>query len=237
MTQMQCSTHGMKVKVHSTSDIIQESTEIFHTNYSNWYWRKICQVKTRFSDAYQQHIWTDQEGHNYSVAKGYEYIRDKGQEVNWANLVWNRWSIPKHSLISWIYQHNSLNTNGKLYRLGISEVDTCYICEAADETEDHLFFACDYSVKVLKELGDWLRISLPKTDILHWRLTRGSSLIRRDLLNATINACIYHVWHQRNLCKFEHKILRSEQLGKLIINEIRIKILEQPQRDWACPFL
>ncbi|KAK9723757.1 hypothetical protein RND81_05G023300 [Saponaria officinalis] len=67
---------------------------------STWYWRKICQIKDLFADAYQQNQWENQTGKEYTIAKGYEWIRDKGQKVSWTSLVWNSWTIPKHSLLA-----------------------------------------------------------------------------------------------------------------------------------------
>ncbi|XP_074306124.1 uncharacterized protein LOC141641356 [Silene latifolia] len=146
-------------------------------------------------------------------------------EVNWTNLVWNNWSIPIHSMLAWIYHHKSLNTNGKLHKLGIRISNTCYICEAAIKTEEHLYFACEYSSRVITLMGSWLRVDLPMSDVLPWRLSRGSSKTRRNIINAVINACVYQIWHKHNTCKFEQKIVRPEKYVRLIIAEIRGKIM------------
>ncbi|XP_074305312.1 uncharacterized protein LOC141640408 [Silene latifolia] len=116
---------------------------------TSWYWRRICRVKNLFKEAYSQNMWTTQHNKEYTIAKGYYFIRDKGPKVYCNNLVWNKWSIPKHSFISWVYQHRNMNTMEKVHNLNISEEDTCRICRNGTEIIDHLFFDCPYSRRVM----------------------------------------------------------------------------------------
>ncbi|XP_074292822.1 uncharacterized protein LOC141619701 [Silene latifolia] len=189
------------------------------TNDSSWYWRKICQVKQLLEGAYQQHIWSDETGCTYSISKGYEYLRNKNSEVNWAKLVWNTWSITKHSIVSWIYYHNNLNTNEKMHQLGVSNTDTCCICESTTEMLEHLFFMCEYNRKVVWKVGTEVKVDLPISDVRNWRLRRGGMATRSNFTNALINACIYHIWRQRNSGKYESKVLRPEKLAEKIVDE------------------
>ncbi|XP_074291779.1 uncharacterized protein LOC141618579 [Silene latifolia] len=133
---------------------------------SSWCWRKICQTKEIFSVAYQQQTWSTQNGQEYTVAKGYEWLREKGQKVQWCGYIWNKWSIPKHSFISWIYQHGNMNTNAKLCNLGIKEDNTCYICGSGVEDMDHLFFDCRYGREFIAIVGEWLRLDIPADGLL-----------------------------------------------------------------------
>ncbi|XP_074314866.1 uncharacterized protein LOC141651037 [Silene latifolia] len=89
------------------------------TNNSSWYWRKICQIKMLLQDSYQQQLWNNNQ--IYTIAKGYELLRDKGEKIKWKTLIWNKWTIPKHGFMAWIYQHGNMNINDKLFKLGISE--------------------------------------------------------------------------------------------------------------------
>ncbi|XP_074304440.1 uncharacterized protein LOC141639159 [Silene latifolia] len=163
---------------------------------SSWYWRKVCQVKEAFTAAYQQNQWSDSPENEYTIARGYDLLRDKDEKINWHNMVWNKLTIPKHGFMAWIYQHKNMNTNEKLYKLGISTDDTCYICGYQTETMDHLFFTCDYSKEVIKIVGQWIGIMLPIQNFREWNLRRGQSKIRIDVINAVFNACIYHTWSQ-----------------------------------------
>ncbi|XP_074290702.1 uncharacterized protein LOC141617407 [Silene latifolia] len=114
------------------------------TNNSSWSWRKVCKIKELLQSQFIQQVWREEKGHEYTIARGYEFLRSKGEPVSWAKLVWHKYTIPKHGFIGWIYQLGRLNTNDKLYRLGISEENNCYLCGRVGETIEHLFFDCDY---------------------------------------------------------------------------------------------
>ncbi|XP_074306263.1 uncharacterized protein LOC141641502 [Silene latifolia] len=156
--------------------------------------------------------------------KGYELLREKDQEVRWHGLVWNKWNVPKHSFMAWVYHHNNMNTMDKLYRLHISEEDTCWICRNSTETIEHLFFSYGYSQSITSKIGRWLEASIPCLDLLKWRLELMGSKTRKGIVNATINSCIYHIWRQRNQSKHENSIIRPEKVATQIIKEMRQRV-------------
>ncbi|XP_074291151.1 uncharacterized protein LOC141617920 [Silene latifolia] len=137
---------------------------------TSWYWRKLCQVKNLMDSPYQQGIWLNQKGKEYIIAKGYEYLRCKGDKVNWAKLVWNNMTVPKHSLVAWLYQYTTMNTNERVHKIGIATDITCYICGDGIENTNHLFFECEYSDRVVACIERWIGVNLPRSSILYWRL-------------------------------------------------------------------
>ncbi|XP_074297453.1 uncharacterized protein LOC141628180 [Silene latifolia] len=177
------------------------------------------------SVAYQQQIWSTQNGHGYTIAKEYEWLREKGQKVQWYGHIWNKWSIPKHSFISWIYQQGNMNTNAKLYNLGIKDDNTCYICGSGIEDLDHLFFDCRYSREVITLVGEWLRMDIPAVGLLAWRLTRGGTRDDKGIINAVINACIYNIWQQRNNCRMNAYVIRLSSLARQLIVDLKSRFL------------
>ncbi|KAK9723563.1 hypothetical protein RND81_05G008200 [Saponaria officinalis] len=190
---------------------------------STWYWRKICQIKDLLADAYRQNQWENQTGKEYTIAKGYEWIRDKGQKVPWNSLVWNSWTVPKYSLLAWIYHCGNMNTKSKLYTLGISEDNTCYLCGSGVEDLDHIFFDCAYSRKIIDLLREKLHMHIPYNNILGWRLNRSGPKDDQGALNAIINASCYHIWHQRNTSRVDLKLLRPKNLVDYIMNELKLR--------------
>ncbi|XP_074266158.1 uncharacterized protein LOC141588626 [Silene latifolia] len=191
---------------------------------SAWYWRKICQFKTNLLNAYQLQIWQTQNHQQYTIARDYDYLRVRGAEVSWHKLIWNSWTIPKHAFLDWIYHHGNMNTRDKLLKLGIGEEDTYYICGADTESITHLFLACRYSEIVMSVVGDWIGIVLPLQDVLEWRLARSGSQLQKGVLNATINACFYHIWRQRNFCKHESILHRPHKIARDIIQELQVRL-------------
>ncbi|KAK9666001.1 hypothetical protein RND81_14G152500 [Saponaria officinalis] len=100
----------------------------------SWGWKCFCRVKEVYADAFLNGVWK-QRAADYTIVKGYEWLRVKGTKVSWSWHVWNSWVVPKHSFVAWIIRHESLNTREKLYRFGISSTNLCWLCE--DKTETH----------------------------------------------------------------------------------------------------
>ncbi|XP_074266069.1 uncharacterized protein LOC141588530 [Silene latifolia] len=180
-------------------------------------------------DSYQQNIWTTDKGREYYIAKGYDFIRSKGEHVQWQSLVWNKYTAPKHGFLAWIYFHNALNTKAKLHNLGISEDDTCAICGNGSETASHLFFECEYSSRVISLIGDLIGEAIPPDAPTDWRRKLNGSGIRKGIINALLNVCIYCIWRQRNLCKHELTLLNPAKVVNLIIKEVTRRTLNFPE--------
>ncbi|XP_074299357.1 putative mitochondrial protein AtMg00120 [Silene latifolia] len=102
-------------------------------------------------------------GKEYSIAKGYAWLHHSIPDIEWHHQVWNKWTVPKHSIIAWMYHHRGLNTKDKLFRLNIASDNLCCICGSEEETTQHLFFKCQYSKAVLALTREWTGYSLPET--------------------------------------------------------------------------
>ncbi|XP_074278274.1 uncharacterized protein LOC141601867 [Silene latifolia] len=212
----------------------QEWQNYTPTTSSSWYWRKVCQTKESLAEAYQQQEWSNQNGREYTIAKGYEWLREKGEKVQWSGLVWNKWSIPKHSFLAWLYHHGNMNTNAILFNLGIRENDTCYLCGCGREALEHLFFRCDYSTKILDLVRAKLGIRIPRDDILRWRLSRRGTKEDKGAINAMINACMYLIWQQRNSSREHASILRPSKIVEQLLQvlKLRFKALIRGGSGW-----
>ncbi|XP_074299809.1 uncharacterized protein LOC141630978 [Silene latifolia] len=127
-----------------------------------------------------------------------------------------------------------MNTKDKLFKIGISTDDKCVTCAREPETIDHLFFDCCYSREVVKLVGDWLGMPLPIRDILDWRLNMRGSKVRIDMINAAVNACIYHTWRQRNTSRFEMHLLRPQKVADNIIGDVKLKLKGSMGKDDFC---
>ncbi|XP_074266745.1 uncharacterized protein LOC141590027 [Silene latifolia] len=164
------------------------------------------------------------KGHEYTIAKGYELIRLKKPEVPWVSHVWNRWSIPKHSFLVWIHQHNGLNTKDKMHKIGVTLDFACCICDRDREDNDHFFFKCQYSRRIITEIEKWMAIRIPYQDLQEWRDTRRGSQLKRGLINSVLNACIYSIWFQRNRSRVELQLLRPEIVARQIITQMKKRL-------------
>ncbi|XP_074293175.1 uncharacterized protein LOC141620125 [Silene latifolia] len=190
---------------------------------TSWYWRKVCQVKLELQQAYQQQLWTNQHHMGYTVSKGYNFLRNREAEVQWHTLVWNKWAIPKHSFIAWVHHHGNMNTKEKLFKLGITDDSTCCICGGAVENLEHLFFACPYSKIVIAAVGKWVGTPWPESNWINWRLAKTGHSLHLEILDATINSCLYTIWHQRNRSRHEFTLTRPIHTARFIVDELKMR--------------
>ncbi|XP_074270625.1 uncharacterized protein LOC141594510 [Silene latifolia] len=157
----------------------------------------------------------------------YEWLRGSVPKVEWCNAVWNKWSLPKHRFLFWLTAHNSLQTNNKLLRIGMDVDGQCTICGCADETQQHLFFECAYSRRVLQAVKNGTGLILPETDVLQWCVQNPGLSVQRGVKNALLTSCMYHVWHQRNNCRHELVLMRPIKLANMIIDDMKKRIRER----------
>ncbi|XP_074310078.1 uncharacterized protein LOC141645062 [Silene latifolia] len=166
-------------------------------------------------------------GKEYSVGKGYSWLQQSSPDMGWYHQVWNKWTVPKHGMIAWIYQHQGLNTKDKLFRLNISSDCLCCLCGNEEETPQHLFFKCQYSKEIMTHIQTWVGFVMPDTRDQDWRRNARLSKLKVGILNSILNAVTYHVWRQRNGCRHDMKLLRPEVYVAMIQYEIRTKVKEQ----------
>lgn len=63
----------------------------------------------------------------------------------WRFWVWNKLNVSKYSIICWFVMWEYLRTKDKLYKLGVSEDDKCFICGGYFENIIYFFFECVFS--------------------------------------------------------------------------------------------
>ncbi|KAG5378472.1 hypothetical protein IGI04_026314 [Brassica rapa subsp. trilocularis] len=140
--------------------------------------------------------------HKSFVSKAvWNEIRPVKQVVSWASLVWHKAIVPRHTTNAWLFVLNRNPTLDRIHNWDAESLTTCLLCGLENESHDHLFFECQYSLQV------WLRIinrlSLPTppsawTAILLWLPHAHGDGFRRLALLQGWQAAIYILWQERN---------------------------------------
>ncbi|XP_074283602.1 uncharacterized protein LOC141608142 [Silene latifolia] len=194
---------------------------------SSWSWRKICQVRDKMNQAF-----TSEDCNNeYSIRQGYNILRETKPVISWFHQVWASWSVPKHRMIAWLIYQNALNTRSKLYRLGVSDRNTCCICEHEPETIQHLFFECAYSDKILSDLEFCLGIKIHRTNTLHWLINCRGTRLKKRIIRVMMNAYLYFIWHRRNISRLEMTLEKPQNVALSIwklVQERCIPLIKRP---------
>jgi hypothetical protein len=144
---------------------------------------------------------------DFNIRKVYEYLRPKHPDVRWAQMVWNKDVVPKHSFILWLGIKGKLLTKDKLHLE--DEEKLCPLCRQEDESIKHLFFICPWVTPAWDDIKAWLGFhremnSLASTVKWIRKETKGRGAHARAKRVAV--ACfVYTIWETRNKLIFEGK--------------------------------
>ncbi|XP_074282785.1 uncharacterized protein LOC141607328 [Silene latifolia] len=199
------------------------------TSNSSWVWRRICRVKQVIANGYSQGVWQVQRT-GYTPAGCYEWLRGARSKVDWHKAIWDSWNLPKHRFMGWLIAHKSLHTYSRLKGFGLNVDGMCFLCGQADETQEHLFFECAFSRRVIQELKQISGLNFPESDVLHWCIHNNGLNTQRKVKNAMVLSAMYHVWQQRNKSRIEQLVLRPGRIALLINDDMKRRVKERDKR-------
>ncbi|XP_035838802.1 uncharacterized protein LOC118486449 [Helianthus annuus] len=212
----------------------------------NWVWPEAwrnlfpvlfqLQPVTLSANVQDRILWMNSEGNlvSFESKEVWAVIRTRGHSVEWSNIVWSRFNIPKHAFISWLILKRKLWTQDRILHwnhtvTGSINQMCCLLCFAGIETIDHLFFECKYSKMVwykVREKGDMSRVSEKWDDIMQWLVPiatrRSIEAVTNKLLVA---ASAYFIWMERNARFFNNQLRPPEKIVELILHTVRTKLL------------
>ncbi|KAL2246369.1 UNVERIFIED_CONTAM: hypothetical protein Sindi_2905100 [Sesamum indicum] len=170
-------------------------------------------------------LWRFDHGHPTAQAL-YRLFNSPGPKVGWSSLLSGSVKIPCHSFILWLAILGKLATTDKPW---LAHLGPCILYnEGATETHGHLFFQCRFSKQCLAEIRRMVSYSWPNrewtTDIA-WasQRWRGKHIVNMSY-RALLASCVYHIWRERNLRRFEHTGRTPSTVALLIIEDIRQRI-------------
>ncbi|XP_074288301.1 uncharacterized protein LOC141613465 [Silene latifolia] len=132
--------------------------------------------------------------------------------------------IAKHQFIGWLVAHEALNTLDKLISYGMDVDASCLLYGQANESLTHLFFACQYSRRVLMSLQQNTGCSFPLVIDLDWWSSRGGTNVQRGVHIALFMGAIHSIWYQRNKYRIDAVLVHPNQTALQIIEGVRNRI-------------
>lgn len=146
--------------------------------------------------------WKPNGGKTYSIASCYEVLRRRKVRVQWASMVWSTGVMSRHSFIWWLTIHMKLKTRVFLQSRGMQISAECCFCNHDGENVSHIFFNCQFSKQIWKEVLVKMNIKhTPRSWELewHWVQTRFKGRAKqKKILRATFAFTIYQIWIERN---------------------------------------
>jgi len=125
-------------------------------------WKSIFSLRNKMIEqcrgisAVQQMLSSWHSGSGSFTANAYDLFRYKANHVQWASMVWEQWSLPKHSFSLWLAMLGKLRIRDILQFISI---DPLYpLCQNSSESHVHLFFSCSWSSSLWGKARYWLKL-------------------------------------------------------------------------------
>lgn len=146
--------------------------------------------------------WQNNQG-TFS-ANAHEYFRFKSVSIQWDGMVWESWSLPRHSFILWLVALGKLKTRDRLQFLS---TDTqCALYGQEEESHSHLFFACDWTSLLWRKVESWLRITrnMGTLNSAIRGLTSNKKGLQLRMRRVSLALVVYLIWEERNRRIFDN---------------------------------
>ncbi|XP_047312500.1 uncharacterized protein LOC124915784 [Impatiens glandulifera] len=96
------------------------------------------------------HLWKEEENGKIKSSAIWNVIRERGQLVGWASLIWSSKVIPRHRFILCLVFRRRLNTCDRILVYMDIPDPSCVLCSGSLETIDHLFGGCPFARSIWK---------------------------------------------------------------------------------------
>jgi ribonuclease HI len=168
----------------------------------------VSHVSIPMEETHDKLIWKHTDDGDLSLKQSYDFILPHIQELHWAKLVWNVDIPPSRSLLAWRLMHGKLPTDENLLTRGCALPSMCNFCCKHVETSFHIFFECQFAVKLWSWFAGCLNTTLQFTSMedmwklcdLHW------SPQSKITLAAMIVNLLHTIWVMRNNARY-HDVL------------------------------
>ncbi|XP_018474238.1 uncharacterized protein LOC130508739 [Raphanus sativus] len=139
---------------------------------------------------------------DFSTSQTWNIVRTQSPKVTWFKGIWFREATPKLSFIAWLAIQNRLATGDRIIRWNPQAITTCWLCNSAEETRDHLFFECGYSKEVWRSIMGNLaghRNLFQWSQIVQILIKGLRERVSTFLFRYGFQVVIYAIWYERNV--------------------------------------
>ncbi|CAA7021156.1 unnamed protein product [Microthlaspi erraticum] len=184
------------------------------------------------------YLWRNRAGEykrTFSSKSTWEQLRDHSPAVNWFKTVWFKEFVPRCSFITWLAVQNRLPTKDRLRNWGLNVPAACVLCISGTETHDHLFFDCEFSRDIWRDLASriWQNPPLDLSSVITWILQPRPSphASASVIIKLLFQAAVYLIWKERNSRIFKNISSTSGAIRVSVDRLIRDRLLSLPSTD------
>ncbi|XP_060216813.1 uncharacterized protein LOC132644250 [Lycium barbarum] len=130
--------------------------------------------------------------------------------IPWKSLIIDNTARQEAQFTIWLYVQDILLTVDRLTKWEMSIDQQCVLCQTHNETRDHLFLHCEFSVKVWYKVMNWIQqpqfLNTDWGQHIQWAIckVKGKSQAAR-LFKMVYIETIYALWIERNQGIFEKR--------------------------------
>ncbi|GJR76642.1 retrotransposon protein, putative, ty1-copia subclass [Tanacetum coccineum] len=188
--------------------------------------------------------WLDKNGtlSSFSVAKAWNAIRPRGNQVEWSRIVWFSHNIPRHAFHLWLVMRNGLKTHDKMRQWDVG-VNTdlnllcCAFCDNQPDSHANHLFECPFSLKVwicVRDLAGMDLVPLVLHDIIGYLQPMGNKRTARSYFGKLmLVASTYYIWMEQNNRSFKNTRRSLEEVRDRIMVTVRLKLISFRFKDTA----
>jgi hypothetical protein len=169
----------------------------------------------------------------YSTASAYKMQFHGLIESTMFKMVWKAWAPPKVKNHAWIALQNRLWTADRLRKRGWENCGPCPLCKQTEETNDHLFVHCRFTIRIWGLIKDWMGLEevhptqWANLSIEEWwsQLAKATSPNHKGLASLTL-LVMWEIWKESNAWVFRKKLSPTFVILDKIKCEARLWVLD-----------
>ncbi|XP_024004030.1 uncharacterized protein LOC112081502 [Eutrema salsugineum] len=157
-------------------------------------------VSSEVDDCFKWKIGPTGTPKDFSSSQTWKALHPHSVYVPWNKAVWFKGRIPKHAFLCWIAARHRMLTRDRLRSWGMDVPSTCLLCNANDESLQHLFFSCPFSSEIWSTFYSAAMLNPPSDfdQCLLWLLNPTSDANVSLILRLAFQASLYGIWRERN---------------------------------------
>ncbi|XP_019227715.1 PREDICTED: uncharacterized protein LOC109208999 [Nicotiana attenuata] len=143
------------------------------------------------------------------------------ERISWKTLRFGNNARPKAQFTVWLQMQGRLLTVDRIDSWGVNVDHVCNLCNSQNETRNHIFMDCPYSVKVREGVLKWMKVPSFRTtqweQLENWIIQRAKGKSQRaQVFKMEYTEWVHTMWIERNQRKFEKRSRSAHQLVREI---------------------
>jgi ribonuclease HI len=184
----------------------------------------VQQVTIPLEPSHDLLLWKHTDSGDLQLADAYRFNLIHLQDLIWPKFIWSPDIPPSKSLLVWRLMHNKVPTDENLKLRGCALPSMCNLCCKKEESSFHIFFDCEFAVRIWSWLANCLDMVLQFTCMEDmWKLCELNFAPQcKVVISSALVNLINAIWFARNTARFNNKIFTWQSTISMIIANVSL---------------